>query len=139
MNISHILFLYDKIMDLAIEPDIYSPNMNEQGNYVDKLPTLYKPGYYCPCGARKDKIYDSRQKMKTHIESKAHQKWLADLNTNKANVYVRCFELEETVKSQQIIIAQMNRQLETKTKTIDILTEQLTRKSEPSTINLLDF
>lgn len=77
--------------------------------------------------------------MKTHIESKAHQKWLADLNANKANVYVRCFELEETVKSQQIIIAQMNRQLETKT--IDILTEQLTIKSKPQSpsIDLLDF
>lgn len=128
-------------MDLVIEPDIYEPSIDERGNYIDKLPASMKHGIQCPCGARKEKVYETRAKLKAHIESKYHQKWLADLNANKANLYVRCIELNETVKSQQIIIAQLQRQLDTKTKTIDLLTEQITKKSTliQPTIDLLDF
>jgi hypothetical protein len=128
-------------MDLAIEPDIYEPSIDDKGNYIDKLPSSMKHGIQCPCGARKEKVYETRPKLKAHIESKFHQKWIADLNINKANLYVRCIGLDETVKNQQIIIAQLQRQLDTKNKTIDILTDQLTKKSIPiqPAIDLLDF
>ena len=84
-------------MELVIEPDIYEPSIDERGNYIDKLPSSMKHGIQCPCGARKEKVYETRAKLKAHIESKYHQKWLADLNANKANLYVRCIELNETV------------------------------------------
>lgn len=48
-------------MELAIEPDIYSPSVDEKGNYIDKIPSfsLIKNGLLCPCGSRKDKYYQS--------------------------------------------------------------------------------
>ena len=117
-------------MELTIEPEMYSPTINDQGNYIDKV-YYSKHGIFCPCGSRKDKIYESTEKFKQHMKTKAHQKWLADMNTNKANFYIKSIELEETVKQQRLIIAQLERMINTKSKTIDILTERLTPKHVP--------
>jgi len=48
-------------MELALEPDMYAPSINESGNYVDKVPSFHvvKKGLYCLCGSRKDKLYDN--------------------------------------------------------------------------------
>jgi hypothetical protein len=64
--------------DLALTPDTYSPAIDEHGNYCDTIPTI-RHGVYCPCGGRKDKVYESRQSFVTHTKTKCHQKWLADL------------------------------------------------------------
>ena len=45
-----------------------------------------KNGLRCPCGTRKDKTYDCTSYFSNHIKSKTHQKWLSDLNMNKANL-----------------------------------------------------
>ena len=56
-------------MELVIEPGIYSPSIDETGNYIDRIPKLSKnEGINCPC-SRKDKIYNFSQHMKT----KCHQ------------------------------------------------------------------
>ena len=114
-------------MELTIEPEIYSPIMNDLGNYVDKV-YYFKHGLYCPCCSRNDKIYESTTKFKQHIKTKVHQKWLADMNTNKSNYYIKSIELEEIVKQQRIIMAQLERMNNIKSKTIDILTERLSPK-----------
>jgi len=44
-------------MELVVEPDIYMPSIDELGNYVDKIPSC-KKGLTCPCGSRKDKVYE---------------------------------------------------------------------------------
>ena len=100
-------------MQLVVEPDIYQPSIDEAGNYIDKIPcTLKTNGLSCPCGSRKDKTYDSFAKFRAHIQTKVHQKWLEGVNANRANYLVECISLRETVKTQQIIIAQMQRQLD---------------------------
>ena len=49
-------------MELVVESDIYSPSVDDKGNYVDKIPSfnIIKNGLRCPCGTRKDKTYDCR-------------------------------------------------------------------------------
>lgn len=114
-------------MDLAIDSDIYEPSIRDDGNYSDYLPpsSKFKNGLRCPCGARKDHIFDSRQSFNTHIKSKTHQKWLTELNANKMNYYTECEKLKEIVNSQKLIIAKMENELTMKMKTIDYLSQQL--------------
>ena len=128
---------------MATEPDIYTPNIDNNGNYIDKIPsfTNVKHGIRCPCGSRKDKIYETYTIFSQHIKTKAHQKWLQNLNLNKANYYIETEELKITVRQQQMIIAKLEKDLTNKSMTIDFLTQQLVLKNTKQTPieNLLDF
>lgn len=127
-------------MDLTVESDIYEPNIDDSGNYADYLPpsSKFKNGLRCPCGARKDHIFDSRPSFTGHIKTKTHQKWLSDLNTNKMNFYTECEKLKEVVNSQKLIIAKLEKEINTKLKTIDYLTQQLMTK-EMQTNSVVDL
>lgn len=135
-------------MDLILESDIYEPSIGENGNYIDCLPpsSKFTNGLKCPCGARKDHVFDNRPSFATHIKSKTHVKWLTELNANKMNYFTECEKLKEVINSQKLIIAHLEKDINvlkkeiyTKSKTIDILTEQLTTTTNNNTINLLEF
>ena len=133
-------------MELVVEPDIYSPSIDENGNYIDKIPSfsLIKKGLLCPCGSRKDKIYDSRGIFSSHIKTQMHTKWLSSLNLNKANYYIENEKLNETIQNQRLIIAKLEKDINTKIMTIDYLTQQLNKSinnktNNVNTSNLLDF
>jgi hypothetical protein len=129
-------------MELALEPDIYSPNIDDTGNYVDKIPsfTNIKNGVRCPCGTRKDKTYDCSAYFTTHIKTKTHQKWLADLNMNKANFYTENIQLKELINSQRQIIAKLQRENDENFRMIAHLTKKNMQHEDPNlTIDLLNF
>jgi hypothetical protein len=114
-------------MELVVEPDVYSPSVDNVGNYIDKIPSFntIKKGLICPCGSRKDKFYDSHSSFSAHIKSKIHQKWLDGLNTNKINYFVENENSKKTIQSQRLIMAQQDKDLQNKSLTIDYLTKQL--------------
>ena len=116
--------------DLVVQPDMYSPSIDDNGNYTDKVPSsaYLKKGIYCPCGTRKDKLYDSYTCFSAHLKTKGHQKWIATLNLNKANFYVENEILTETIRNQRLTIAQLEKELQNKIYTIDYLTQQLTNQ-----------
>jgi hypothetical protein len=99
----------------------------------------------CPCGSRKDKLYESHTSFITHIKTKNHQKWLSNLNLNKINYYIENEKLQETIQNQRLIIAKLEKDVNTKIMTIDYLSQQLTtntntnNKNLVKTINLLDL
>jgi hypothetical protein len=128
-------------MDLIVEPDIYSPGMDEKGNYVDRIPSFnnLKNGLRCPCGTRKDKMYDCQSYFANHIKTKTHGKWLQDMNINKANFFTENVVLKETISNQKIIIAKMEKEIYLKLKTIDYLTQQLTNKDSVQVNDLIIF
>ena len=130
-------------MQLVTEPDIYSPSIDDIGNYVDKIPCFgnLKYGIKCPCGSRKDKVYDTYNVFSQHIKTKAHQKWLQTLNLNKANYYIENEKLKTTVRQQQMVLAKIEKDLQIKIMTIDFLTQQLVEKNTNQKVvnNLLDF
>jgi hypothetical protein len=130
-------------MELVTEPDTYSPSIDDNGNYIDKIPPFasIKHGMRCPCGSRKDKVYETSSIFSQHIKSKAHQKWLQGLNLNKANYYIQNEDLKTTIQQQRIIIAKLEKELQNKIMTIDFLTQQLASKSTNQKVvsNLLDF
>lgn len=119
-------------MDLVVEPDIYTPNTDELGNYVDKTPAFYliKKGLLCPCCSRKDKLYDTAATFTAHTKTKTHQKWLAAINLNKANYYAENIKMQDTIQNQRIIIAQLEKEAHAKMRTIDYLTQQLLNSTE---------
>ena len=114
-------------MELVVEPDIYSPSINDNGLYVDKVPPFnyIKKGLSCPCGSRKDKIYETHSVFVAHTKTKTHQKWLEMLNTNKANFYVDLEKAKEVIANQRLIIAKLEKDVSNKIMTIDYLTQQL--------------
>ena len=63
-------------MELVVEPDIYSPSIDDTGNYVDKVPSfrIIKKGLICPCGSRRDKYYENYASFSMHTKTKNHQK-----------------------------------------------------------------
>jgi hypothetical protein len=131
-------------MDITTTPDMYTPSVDNNGNYVDHIPVI-KHGLFCPCGSRKDKIYENASKFSSHIKTKIHQKWLVILNDNKANYYMESLKYKEITENQQKIITRFEQQLQQKSLTIDYLTEQLVRnKNIPQNtntdlLNLLDL
>jgi hypothetical protein len=132
-------------MELATEPDIYAPSIDDIGNYIDKIPSFnnLKNGLRCPCGSRKDKAYETHSTFSTHIKTKFHQKWLNNLNVNKANYYIENEELKNTIQNQRMMIAKLDKDLQNKNLTIDYLTQQLVKytKNNNSEMvnNLLSF
>jgi len=125
-------------MEITITPDTYTPIVDCNGNYVDRIPTI-RHGIFCPCGSRKDKAYENNSKFASHIKTKTHQKWLIAMNQDKANYYVDLLKTKELVEQQKNIIAQLENQLQRKNLTIDYLTEQLQATKQVCSINLLDI
>jgi len=132
-------------MELATESDIYCPNIDNTGTYVDKIPNfkLTNNGVRCPCGTRKDKIYSTRAIFLAHIKTKNHQKWLDEVNANRANYFVENQNLKEIISQQRLIIAQFEKDLSTRAFTVDYLTNELHRlnimKKNEDTNDLLNF
>ncbi len=124
-------------MDISLTSDVYEPSINEQGDYIDHLPpsSKFANGLRCPCGTRREHVYDSRNSFACHIKTKSHQKWLQDLNINKCNYFSECEKLKDVLRSQTMIIARLEQEidrlgyeLQTKIKTIDYLSNQLMMK-----------
>ena len=130
-------------MELVTDSDYYSPSIDDKGNYIDKIPSFnnIKNGLRCPCGTRKDKTYDCSGYFTTHIKTKTHQKWIEELNTNKSNYFTENIKLRETISNQKIIIAKLEKDVNTKILTIDFLTQQIANSiTKCDTVsNLLEF
>ena len=129
-------------MDLTVESDIYEPCINENADYSDYLPpsSKFKNGLRCPCGTRKEHIFDSRQSFSGHIKTKTHQKWLQDLNSNKMNYYTENIKLNETINNQKLIIARLQRENDENIKLIAHLTKKMEMKETNNIVfDLLTF
>jgi hypothetical protein len=130
-------------MELTNQSDVYTPGMDNMGNYVDKIPlfTTLNNGIRCPCGSRKDKVYFGQRVFVSHTKTKCHQLWLENLNLNKINYFVQNEELKQTISNQKIIIAKFEKDLQNTRMTIDYLTQQLIKKpdNQYTSVNLLDL
>ena len=61
-------------MNLSLEPDIYEPNIKEKGDYIDNIPysSKFQNGLRCPCGTRKEHVFDIRSSFGSDIKTKTH-------------------------------------------------------------------
>jgi|SaaInlStandDraft_6_1057023.scaffolds.fasta_scaffold134425_1 hypothetical protein len=130
-------------MSINLKPDIYTPSVDDNGNYIDNKPII-NHGLNCPCGTRKDKIYENAYKFATHCKTKSHQKWLSILNKNKSISYYNEMiknkkllenqqnkieqlenELKKLIENQQKKIIYLEIDSQNKSKTIEYLTEKI--------------
>ena len=121
-------------MDIVVEPDVYVPTINDQGQYIDT--TIHSP-VRCLCGSRKDKIYSIPQ-FSAHKHTKTHQSWLHLLNVERFNYYLTSRQLKETVDQQQRILVRLEDEVHRKTTHITQLEYKIKELSTPITSNLLD-
>ena len=129
-------------MELIVEPDMYSPSIDDVGKYVDKIPSFntIKKGLRCPCGSRKDKIYETHKIFASHINTKIHQKWLSDLNLNRSNYYAENEQMKTTIQNQRLIIAKLEKDIQNNMMTISYLTQQVNKTNAIHTVtDLLDL
>lgn len=128
-------------MELISESDYYKPSIDENGNYMDKIPSAssFKNGLRCPCGTRHDKIFDKYSNFALHVKSKHHQEWIQYLNMNKNNIYIENLQLKELVENQKKIIGKLEITVTTKSQTIDILTKELVKKNVSLEVDFLNF
>ena len=132
-------------MDLATESDVYCPSVNDLGQYMDKIPsfTNLPDGLRCVCGARRTKVYKSHAVFASHIKTKAHQKWLCEINVSQPNLYKENLEMKQTIRNQQLIISRMDKEMSEQLVTIGYLTKCFNankeKEKEKTRIDLLDF
>jgi hypothetical protein len=123
---------------ITLTPDTYSPIVNENGDYIDKIPII-KNGIYCVCGSRHQKVYNNST-FGNHLKTKKHKEWLETMNKNKANFYVELIKANELIENQKIIIQKLENQIKTKSLTVDYLTEQVFKNNKKNeNINLIDL
>ena len=128
-------------MDIVTEPEMYSPNVDDIGNYIDFIPSpgILINGVKCPCGTRINQTYNTPKKFSSHIKTLKHKKWIEILNNNKNNYFREYYNQKKIIKNQQKIIAEQNKQLTNKEEIINILIE---KNSKPQIvtdlINLID-
>ena len=129
--------MFHNKMELVLEPDIYTPSIDENGNYIDKVPSFSNVtnGIMCPCGSRKGKKYTTHSMFSAHVKTKCHQQWIAELNANRTNYYVENETLKTTIQNQRLIIAKLERDLQNKSMTIDYLTSQILLNKNPKLAN----
>ena len=121
-------------MDIVIEPEIYTPNINEHGEYVDipiRLPMI------CLCGTRKDKVY-TVSNFKKHTHTITHQAWLQKLNAEKFNYYLTSRQLSETVEQQKHILTRLENEIQRNNHHIHYLEGKIKELTTPVMTNLLD-
>ena len=73
------------------------------------------------------------------MKTKCHQSWLKTINLNRTNYFIENIELRNTVSNQKLIIARMEKELNTKMMTIDCLSQQLVKGPPKMVNNLLEF
>lgn len=124
-------------MELSLESDIYEPSMDSDNNYADYLPpsSKFRNGLRCPCGSRKEHVFDNRASFGIHIKSKTHQKWVQDLNANKMNFFAENVKLNETIANQKLIIARLQRENDENVKLIAHLTKKMEMKETGYFVN----
>ncbi len=97
-------------MSLITDSDDYSPGINNDGVYVDQLPSFNgrTQGIRCPCN---NHTFVSRQSFAIHIKTTmGHKRWLDNLNSNRANYFTELDAERQLVKQQKIIIARLEKE-----------------------------
>ena len=124
--------------NISLIPDMYTPSVDTNGNYIDKIPKISN-GIHCPCGSRRHKVYNSNN-FGAHMKSKVHRMWLQQLNNNKANYYAKLIKAEEIIEQQKLLLVKLENQIQTKSLTIDFLTNQLVNNTANNqSVDLLDI
>jgi len=130
-----------KKMDSVVETtaNMYSPKMDlETRLYSDQHVVDMMHGMICPCTPKH--IFYKKSSFQNHQKTKRHLIWIQHLNDNAMNYYQQVLEQEKTIKNQQMLLADMDKQLKQKTTIIEYYENKyLSSCQYTEEKNLLDF
>lgn len=97
----------------------YSLVLNENNEYVDADPWSITYPLRCPCGSKKDKIFNTPESLVAHFRCKAHRSWIYTENY----MYNMCgMSSAELGKNQKIV--------ENHNNSVDILVKEFAKSEE---------
>ena len=125
-------------MSLITDSDEYSPGVNNDGVYVDQIPSFNgrTQGIRCPCN---NHIFASRPNLAIHIKSAGHKRWLENLNSNRANYFTELDAERQTVRQQKIIIARLEREKCELLRMVSTLSAINSAATEQNNVDLMNF
>ena len=96
-------------MELSLTSEQYTPAVNEEGHYVDRIPYI-KKGLLCACNGYTF-TYKNRAKFTSHTKTQKHKEWLVSLNANKAYHYADLERTGQLVAEQRLIIVRQSNRI----------------------------
>ena len=131
-------------MSLSVEPDLYQVAVDENGTYINAMPSLnnIKNGIRCPCGSRKNQVYKTTASLTKHFDCEKHKTWLKNLNHEKINHYNDLIKTREVFQQQQQMIRDLKIELQEKDRIIINLNKDINKLQKPTyvpVVNLLDL
>jgi len=98
---------------IALQPELYEPGTDNNGNFIDKLPSNLnmRIGIKCPCSENRIKPYKGRVSISNHFKTRKHNNWMKEMNNKKGNLLSKNNKLEKTLKQQQKIISQQSNEI----------------------------
>ena len=124
-------------MSLSLEPELYQVSVNEDGKYINIIPSLdiIKNGLRCPCGSRKNQISKTAASLTKHFDCEKHKTWLKNLNFEKVNHYNELIKAKELLIQQQKQIKELKLELQEKDTIIINQAREINRKFNIQTAN----
>jgi predicted RNase H-like nuclease (RuvC/YqgF family) len=130
--------------ELALIEEKYKPQLDENGNYIDKLPLKEHilRGIKCECS---NNSYNTCAKLKTHFNTIRHKEWLSNMNHIKNNLHIENNNFHEVIKQQKEQIIEYQKKIIEYEITFKLLLNEITElksnkeKIEELQINLIDF
>lgn len=97
---------------LALQAELYEPQMNSEGFFYDALPydADNLSSWKCNCNNGR-KIYHSKTRLRAHFKTKHHKDWLKQKNNKKNNDMEELNQLRKETKTQKIVIGQLSNEL----------------------------
>lgn len=97
---------------LALQAELYEPQMNSDGLFYDALPydADNLSSWKCNCNNRR-KTYHSKSRLKAHFKTKHHKEWLKQKNNKKNDDMEELNKLRKETKTQKIVIGQLSNEL----------------------------
>ena len=120
-------------------PTTYTPKMNiDTRLYSDHCMFDILSGTICPCTPKH--TFYKKSSFMSHQKSKRHLVWIQHLNDNATNFYQQVLEQEKTIKTQQILLTNMDKQLKQKDTIISYYENKyLSSHNYAEDNNLLEF
>ena len=135
-------------MEMVLEPEIYTPSVDDNGTYINHLPSkeIVRLGVRCPCGSRKNMIFKNTSNLNKHFDCEKHKSWLKNLNLNKLNHYNELIKTKEIIDQQKEQLIKLKQEIQEKNTIIINQAKQLVEQNinqnvnqNVTTVNLLEL
>ena len=112
-------------MEISNTATTYIPRMDTNTKqYTDHNIIDFVQGVICPCTSS-SKVFLKKELFYAHRKTKRHQKWLDYLSENSLNYYQKSIEQQAIIRTQQILLTEMEIKLKNKDTVVNYLEDKI--------------